>query len=90
MARGERHLLLHQLVDLVFDHLLVEKLTRGDAVDLRAKRGDAVFIIMLHAGLARHGGADQVVAQHEIGRGKEITDRQRRRRSRRRALPSTA
>ena len=57
--------------DLGFHHLLVEHLAAGDAVDLRAQRRDAVLIGVLHARLPRDGGADQIVAQHEIGGGQE-------------------
>jgi hypothetical protein len=74
VARSQRHLLLHELVHLVFHQLLVEQLTRGDPIDLRAKGRNAIFIIMLHAGLPRHGGADQVVAKNEVGGCKQIAD----------------
>ena len=74
MALGKRKLLLHQLLDLLLHDLLVEELAAGDAIDLRAQRGDAVLVVMLHAGLACHGGADQVVAQDEIGGGGKVAD----------------
>lgn len=76
VALGKGELLPHQLLDLAFDDLLVEQLAAGDAVDLGAKGGDAVLVVVLHAGLARHGRADQVVAQHEIGGGGEVADRE--------------
>ena len=74
MTGGEGELLFHQLVDFFLHHLLIQQLARGDAVHLGAQRRDAVFIFVLHARLPRHRRADQVVAQDEIGSGKQVTD----------------
>ena len=74
VAFGQRQLLLHQLFNLFFHNLLVKKLAAGDAVNLRAKSRDAVFVIVLHARLTGHGGTDQVVAQHQVGRREQVTD----------------
>ena len=67
MALAELALALEQFADLGFHQLLVEQLAAGDAVDLRAQCRDAVLIGLLHARLPGGGGADQIVAQHQIG-----------------------
>ncbi len=53
--------------------LLVEKLARGDAVDLRTQRRDPVFIFMLDTRLPGNRCAQKVVAQDQIGRRAEIS-----------------
>ena len=73
-------LAIEQLGDLVLHQLLIEKLAAGDAIDLCAQRRDAVLVGLLDARLARRRGADQVVAQDEIGGGKQITDGNRQKR----------
>ncbi len=58
---------VEQLGDLGLHQLLVEQLAAGDAIDLRAQCRDAVLVGLLHARLARRRGADQIVAQDQIG-----------------------
>ncbi len=77
MALGELRLPGQQFGNLALDELLVENLPARDAVDLRAQGRDAVFIGLLHAGLPRGRGAEQIVAQHQIRSGKQIADRHR-------------
>jgi hypothetical protein len=54
--------------------LLIEQLAAGDPVDLCAQRRDAVLIGLLKPCLAGDRGADQVVAQDQIGSGEQIAD----------------
>jgi hypothetical protein len=72
---GQLALPFQKLCELGFHQMLIEQLAAGDPVDLRAQHGDAVFISLLHARLARRVGADQIVAQDQIGGGGEIADR---------------
>ena len=51
-ARLQRCLPLQHLVELLLVLLLVEELTAGDAVDLRAQFRDPVLVGELHFGLA--------------------------------------
>lgn len=74
VARGQRHLLAQQLLDLFFHHLLVEELPAGDAIDLRPQRRDSIFVFVLHTCLAGDRPADEIVAQDQIGCGGEIAD----------------
>ena len=80
VPRRQLGLAVEQLGDLLFHQLLVEQLAAGDAVDLRPQRRDAVFIGLLDARLARRAGADQIVAQNEIGGGEQIADGDRQQR----------
>ena len=68
-ARFQRRLLAHDLIELLLELLLVEQLAAGDAVDLRAQFGDAVFIGELHFGLACNEPLEHVVVEREIGAG---------------------
>ena len=74
MACRQLRLPVQQLADLVLHQLLVEQLAAGDAVDLGAQRRDAILVGLLHARLARRAGADQVVAQDEVGGGEQVAD----------------
>ena len=71
VARGfQRGLAAHDLVELLVELFLVEQLAAGGAIDLGAQFGDAVFIGVLHLGLARDQPRQDVVAKREIGRGR--------------------
>ncbi len=76
MPRREGKLLFKEFFDLFLNDLLVEKLAAGDAVDLGAKSRNPVLVVVLHACLPCHGGADEIVAQNQIGGGEKVTDRE--------------
>ena len=69
-AGFQRGLAAHDLVELLVELLLVEQLAAGGAIDLGAQFGDAVFIGVLHLGLAGDQPGQNVVAEREIGRGR--------------------
>ena len=69
-AGFQRGLAAHDLVELLVELFLVEQLAAGGAVDLGAQLGDAVFIGVLHLGLARDQPGQDIVAEGEIGRGR--------------------
>ncbi len=71
----ERRLALQQFLQLLLELLLVEQLPAGDAVDLRAHLGDAVLIGELHLRLAADQAGEHVVAEGEIGAGRDRPDR---------------
>ena len=69
-AGFQRGLAPHDLVELLVELLLVEQLAAGGAIDLGAQFGDAVFIGVLHLGLAGDQPGQDVVAKREIGGGR--------------------
>ena len=75
MAQRKLVLAGEKFRNLALDGLLIEKLTACDAVHLRAQRGDAVLVGLLHARLSRRGGADQIVAQDQVRGCKQVADR---------------
>ena len=74
-AALQRRLPLEQCVELLLELLLVEQLPAGDAVDLRAQFGDAVLIGELHFRLAADQPRQHVLAEGEIGAGRDRPDR---------------
>src|SRR5690606_19779639 len=74
MSLGQLRLALQKLAHLALHELLVEQLAAGDAVDLRAQGGNPIFIGLLHPRLPRNRGADQVVAQDEVGGGEQVSN----------------
>ncbi len=69
-AGFQRGLALHDLVELLVELFLVEQLPAGGAVYLGTQFGDAVFIGVLHLGLAGDQPGQNVVAKGKIGRGR--------------------
>ncbi len=65
---------LQQCVEFLLELLLVEQLAAGDAVDLRAQLGDAVFVGELHLRLAGDEAGEHVVVEGEIGSGHDRPD----------------
>ena len=61
-------------LELLLELLLVEQLPAGDAVDLRAQFGDAVFVGELHFGLTADQAREHVLVEREIGAGGERPD----------------
>jgi len=53
---------------------LIEQLPAGGAIDPGAQFGDAVFVGVLHLGLARDQPGQNIVAKREIGRGRGRPD----------------
>ena len=80
MTGGKLGLAVEEFGDFLLHQLLVEQLAAGDAVDLGAQRRNAILIGLLHACLPRRGGADEIVAQHEVGRRQQIAYGNRRQR----------
>ena len=74
VALCQLRLAFEQFADLGFHQLLVEHLATGDAVDLCAQCRYPVFISLLQARLACRSSADQIVPQHQIGRGEKVAD----------------
>jgi hypothetical protein len=70
-VRFQRGLAAGQLLELPLELLLVEQLSAGGAIDLRAQLGEAVFVGELLLGLARDEPLEYVVAKREIGRGRD-------------------
>jgi hypothetical protein len=70
-VRFQRGLAAGQLLDLSLELHLVEQLSAGGAIDLRAQLGEAVFVGELLLGLARDEPFEHVVAEREIGRGRD-------------------
>ena len=68
-ARFKNRLFANELIELLFELLLIEQLTAGDAIDLRAQFGDAVFIGKLHFGLTPDQPLEHVIMEGEIGAG---------------------
>ena len=68
-ARFQRGLPPHDLLELLLELLLVQQLPAGDAVDLGAQLGDAVFIGELLVLLAGDQARQHVVVEGEIGAG---------------------
>ena len=66
-ARFERRLAAHQIIELLLELLLIEQLTAGRAIDLRAQFGDTIFVGVLLLGLARDEPFQEIVAESEIG-----------------------
>ena len=58
----------HQLGDPAFDQTLVEHLSAGGHIDLRAQIGDAIFTQMLHLSLTHKRSLGQIIAQEQICR----------------------
>src|SRR5262249_56167059 len=70
-AAFEHALTAHQVVELLFELLLVEQLPAGRAIDLGAQFGDPILIGELLFGLTRDETAQHIVTEREIGcRGK--------------------
>ena len=67
----QRRLPAHDLLELLLELLLVEQLPAGDAVDLRAKFGDAVLVGELLLLLPRDQPRQHVVVEGEIGPGRK-------------------
>ena len=67
----QRRLTLHQRGDLAVELFLVEQLAAGDAVDLTAKFCNSIFISELHLGLAPDQAGEHVIAEREIGAGRD-------------------
>ena len=61
------------LIELLLELLLVEQLAARDAVDLRAQLGDAVLVAELHVGLAGDQPGEYVLAEGEIGGGRDAS-----------------
>ena len=70
-VRLQRRLAAHQVVKLLLELLLVEQLATGGAVDAGAQFGDAVFVGVLLFGLPRDQTSEKIVAESEIGRGRD-------------------
>src|SRR5271169_4599996 len=70
-VRFQRGLAAGQLLELPLELLLVEQLSAGGAIDLRAQLGEAVFVGELLLGLARDESSEHVVAEREIGRSRD-------------------
>ena len=67
VARRLQHrLFAHERIELLLELLLIEQLTAGDAVDLRAQFGDAVFIGKLHFGLPPDQPVEHVIMEGEV------------------------
>ncbi len=59
-------------LEVGLDGVLVEELAAGEPVDVGAQRRDAVLVGVLHAGLARERGGEDVVAEEKIAGGGEV------------------
>ncbi len=70
-VRFQRRLAAHQVVKLLLELLLVEQLAAGGAVDAGAQFGDAVLVGVLLLGLPRDQASEEIVAESEIGRGRD-------------------
>ena len=66
----QRGLAAHDLLELLVELFLIEQLAAGGAIDPGAEFGNAVFVGVLHLGLARNQPRENVVAKGEIGCGR--------------------
>ncbi len=67
-----------QVVHLALERGLVEQLAAGDAIELGARLGEAVFVGVLHLGGVGEIGADHLVMESDIGgRGAGPDERKR-------------
>src|SRR5208282_5620815 len=69
--RLQRCLPAQQIIEFLLELLLIEQLTAGSAVDPGTQFGDAIFVGVLLLVLARHDAPQQIVAEGEIGRGRD-------------------
>ena len=67
--RFQRGFAAEQIIELFVELLLVEQLTAGGAIDVRAQLSDAIFVGELLLGLARDETFEDVVAESEVGGG---------------------
>jgi hypothetical protein len=68
-ARLKRRLPAHDLFELLLELFLVQQLAASGAVDLGAQFRHAVFVGVLHLGLAGDQSSQDVVAKREISGG---------------------
>jgi hypothetical protein len=69
-AGFQRGLTAHDLFELLVELFLIEQLAAGRAIDPGAEFGDAVFVGVLHLGLARDQPRENVVTKGEVGCGR--------------------